>query len=116
MQSLGGVAGDFSAGRARSAAIFYTYGPISVNGAYLDANNPGGAAGDNLVARSFTVAALYSNKYFRVGVDVANFKNPALDTNQTFYSVGATYHATPFLDESGCGCESRPPQQTVKTR
>jgi len=98
MQSLGGVAGQFAAGRMRSAAIFYNYGPFAVNGGYMDANNPGGTAGDNLVARSYTVAATYSNKYFRFGVDVANFKNPSIGTNQTFYSAEGTYHLSPYMD------------------
>lgn len=98
MQSFGGVAGDFAAGRVRSAALFYTYGPVAVNAAYLDANNPGGTAGNSVVARSFTVAAMYSTTHFRVGLDVANFKNPAIRTNQTFYSVEGTYHVAPDFD------------------
>lgn len=98
MQSLGGVAGDFAAGRVRSAAIFYTYGPFALNGAYLDANDPGGTSDDKLVARSFTVGAVYTGDHFKVSLNAANFKNPVIDTNQTFYSVGATYHLSPVND------------------
>jgi predicted porin len=98
MQSLGGVAGDFAAGRMRSAAIFYNYGRFALNGAYLDANDPGGTSDDKLVARSFTVAAVYNGDHFKIGLDAANFKNPVLDTNQTFYSVGGTYHLSPTND------------------
>jgi predicted porin len=98
MQSLGGVAGDFSAGRMRSAAIFYSYGRFSLNGAYLDANNPGGTAGDELVARSYTVAAVYNGTRYKFGLDVANFKNPELGTNQTFYSAEGTYHLNAVND------------------
>jgi predicted porin len=69
-----------------------------LNGAYLDANDPGGTSDDKLVARSFTVAAVYNGDLFRFGLDAANFRNPLLDTNQTFYSAGATYHLSPVND------------------
>ncbi|WP_216675166.1 porin [Paraburkholderia elongata] len=98
MQSIGGVAGDFAAGRMRSAALFYKYGPIAINGAYLDANNPGGTAGSSLVARSYAVGALYSGTSFRASLNATNFRNPQIRTNQTFYSAGASYYLTPFFD------------------
>lgn len=98
MQSFGGVAGDFAAGRMRSMALFYKYGPVAINGAYLDQNNPGGTSGSALVARAYALGALYSGAVFRASLNATNFRNPQTDTNQTFYSAGATYHMTPFVD------------------
>ncbi|QBR01925.1 porin [Paraburkholderia pallida] len=96
LESFGGVAGDFENQRVRSAALYYTLGPFSLNGGYIDGNDPTGLT-NKTVARAYTVFADYTLSKFRGSLNFMNFKNPATGSSQDYYSVGAQYRITPAV-------------------
>lgn len=96
LNSFGGTAGDFQNQRVVSAAIYYTLGPVSLNGGYIDGKDPTGLT-DKTVARAYTVFLTYTASLFKVGLNFENFQNPATGSSQNYYSVGAQYRLTPAV-------------------
>lgn len=100
LTSFGGVAGDFQNQRVRSAALYYTLGPFSLNGGYIDGKDPTGLT-NNTVARAYTVFLDYTQQSFRGSLNFENFRNPATGSDQDYYSVGAQYRITPAVQVLG---------------
>jgi GBP family porin len=96
LESFGGVAGDFENQRVRSAALYYTLGPFSLNGGYIDGKDPTGMT-DKTVARAYSVFFDYTQSNFKGSLNFENFKNPATGASQDYYSVGAQYRITPAV-------------------
>jgi general bacterial porin, GBP family len=96
LESFGGVAGDFANQRVRSAALYYTLGPFSLNGGYIDGNDPSGLT-SKTVARAYTVFADYTLDKFKASLNFENFKDPATGSNQDYYSLGGRYQVTPAV-------------------
>jgi general bacterial porin, GBP family len=96
LNSFGGTAGDFQNQRVVSAALYYTLGPVSLNGGYIDGNDPTGKT--NLtVARAYTIFLTYTADRFKASLNFENFKDPATGSNQNYYSAGGQYKITPFF-------------------
>jgi general bacterial porin, GBP family len=96
LESFGGVAGDFQNQRVRSAALYYTLGPLSLNAGYIDGKDPTGQT--NLtVARAYTVFLDYTASSFKGSLNLLNFRDPATGADQDYYSAGAQYHVTPAV-------------------
>lgn len=96
LESFGGVAGDFQNQRVRSAAIYYTLGPFSLNGGYIDGKDPTGVTNET-VARAYTVFLDYNVASFKASLNFENFRNPATGSSQDYYSVGGLYRVTPSV-------------------
>lgn len=96
LESFDGTAGDFQNQRVRSAALYYTLGPFSLNGGYIDGKDPSGVTNET-VARAYTVFLDYTLSNFKGSLNFQNFKNPATGSSQDYYSVGAQYRITPTV-------------------
>jgi predicted porin len=109
LYSLGGVAGDFHAGRQYSGSLKYEYGGVMVNAAIIDESN----SSDALANSSFftmplegrTVGVAYRFASVNVKASFTNYKAPEMlvdgvtsggDAN--VWNVGFDYFATPEFD------------------
>jgi general bacterial porin, GBP family len=94
LNSFGGGAGDFQNERETSAALYYTLGPVSLNAGYIDGNDPTGLT-DATVARAYAVFLGYTGGTFKASLSLENFKDPAIGSNQFYYSLGGRWDVTP---------------------
>ncbi|MFL9888619.1 porin [Paraburkholderia agricolaris] len=99
MLALGGVAGNFQAGRQWSASLKYDNGTLMVNAAIYDGNGGGAVTpvSTNVEFEGRTIGVVY-----RIGSVVAkasfvNYK-VAGSSNNNVYGGGAEYFVTPELD------------------
>jgi general bacterial porin, GBP family len=97
LNSFGGTAGNFQSKRVVSAALYYTLGPLSLNGGYIDGTDPTGQTNET-VARAYTIFLTYVAGQFKGSLNFENFKDPANGSNQIYYSVGGQYWLKPFLE------------------
>jgi general bacterial porin, GBP family len=94
LNSFGGTAGDFQNERETSAALYYTLGPVSLSAGYIDGNDPTGLT-DATVARAYAVFLNYTGSVFKANLSLENFKDPAIGSNQFYYSAGGRWDVTP---------------------
>ncbi|MGQ7937563.1 porin [Paraburkholderia sp. D1E] len=109
MYSLGGVPGNFQAGRSYSASLKYEYGGLVVNAAILDASGGGDATVSNTLfempVEGRTVGASYRFSNWTVKASFTSYKAPETvlngvqgGGNNNIWGGGFDYQATPFLD------------------
>ncbi|NML97085.1 porin [Paraburkholderia sp. RP-4-7] len=109
MYVLGGVAGDFHAGRQYSASLKYEYGGLMVNAAVDDESNSNDAAvNGSFFTQPFegrTVGVAYRFATVNVKASFTNYKGPQMvvdgvtsggDSN--VWNIGFDYFALPELD------------------
>jgi predicted porin len=97
LYSFGGTAGDFQNRSLYSALAHYRIGSVLIVGSYFSAKDPSGLT-DKVVSRAFTAGVKYEfTNRAAASLAVVNFKNPATGDNQTFYTLGTRYQATPAL-------------------
>jgi predicted porin len=94
MYSFGGAAGQFATKRVSSVGGSYQYGGLTAAGAYFSGNDPTGAT-DSVVARAYTAGVNYRWSKFKFALDFANFKNPAKQTSDNYYTGEIAYAPTP---------------------
>lgn len=97
LNSFGGTAGDFQSKRVISAALYYTLGPFALNGGYIDGKDPTGQTNET-VARAYTIFLTYTAGSFKGSLNFQNYKDPANGSSQNYYSVGAQYWITSFIE------------------
>jgi len=119
---LGGIAGNFQAGRSWSVSGKYTNGTLLVGAAYISVNNgnmntnglltnSGLAAVNSLLlanVRAWTAGASYKLDTVTVKASFTNYKansapvpNFSTDTSVNMYTFGADWFALPYLDLNG---------------
>jgi predicted porin len=101
LYALGGVAGDFQAGRQYSGSINYDNGSFLANAAYYSANAGGTApAGTTTQFVGRTIGAGYRFGRLTVKASFVNYK-VAGGENNNVYSGGVDFFASPVLDLNG---------------
>ncbi|QCP54473.1 porin [Trinickia violacea] len=100
MLALGGIAGDFQAGRQYSASLNYTYGPLLVSAA-MYSGNAGGTAASTPVPSTVpfsgrTIGASYQFSDLTVKAQYMNLK-VAGSFDKRVYSGGLRYQFTPAV-------------------
>jgi predicted porin len=96
LYSFGGTAGSFKNRSARSAALNWTGGNLSLISAYYDAADPGGLT-NNTWLRAFTLGAVYNVGPVKAGFDFTKISNPTTGANQNFYYTSASWQVTPSV-------------------
>ncbi|WP_425126780.1 porin [Burkholderia cepacia] len=101
MLALGGVAGDFQAGRQYSASLKYTYGPLLVSAAMYN-GNAGGTAASTPVPSTVpftgrTIGATYQYRDLTVKASFVGYKISGSFDNRV-YSGGLSYQITPAVN------------------
>ncbi|MBN3785974.1 porin [Burkholderia sp. Ac-20353] len=100
MLALGGVAGNFQAGRQYSASLNYTYGPILVSAAMYSGNAGGTAAAtpvpSTVAFSGRTISARYTFNDLIVNVLFVNYK-VAGSFDSRVYGGGLSYRFTPTI-------------------
>jgi predicted porin len=109
MYSLGGVAGNFQAGRTWSGVLKYQYGGLLVNAGILDASDGGDKAIDEDLfeepAEARTVGASYQYGKWAIKASYTNYKAPETDLggllgggNNAVWSAGIDCEVTPLVN------------------
>ncbi|WP_233839189.1 porin [Paraburkholderia sp. ZP32-5] len=97
LYSFGGTAGDFQNRSLYSALAHYQAGNLLIVGSYFSAKDPSGLT-NKVVSRAFTAGVKYEfASTVTASLALVNFKDPATGDNQTFYTLGTRYQATPAL-------------------
>lgn len=101
MLALGGVAGDFQAGRQYSASLNYQLGALTLDAA-LYSGNPGGTAASTPTPSTVgftgrTVGASYRFDYVTVKAAYTNYRIAGSFDNRV-YSGGLSYDVTPAVN------------------
>lgn len=100
MLALGGVAGDFQAGRQYSASLNYTYGSLQVSAAMYSGNAGGNAAATPVPSTvpfsGRTIGASYQYDRLTVKVAYVNYK-VAGSFDSRVYGGGLSYQFTPAV-------------------
>ncbi|AFQ49928.1 porin [Burkholderia cepacia] len=101
MLALGGVAGDFQAGRQYSASLNYTYGPLLISAAMYNGNAGGTAASTPIPSTvpftGRTIGASYRYRDLTVKASFVSFKVSGSFDNRV-YSGGLSYQITPAVN------------------
>jgi predicted porin len=101
MLALGGIAGNFQAGRQYSASVNYTYGPLLISAA-LYSGNAGGTAATTPVPSTVafsgrTIGASYRYGDLTVKAVFVNYKVAGSFDNRV-YGGGLSYRITPGIN------------------
>lgn len=108
MYALGGVPGNFQAGRSYSGVLKYQYGGLLINAGILDATDGGDKAIDanlfELPAEARTVGASYQYGKWAIKASYTNYKAPETDLygvlgggNNYVWSAGIDCQVTPVV-------------------
>jgi general bacterial porin, GBP family len=97
LYAFGGTAGDFRNRSLYSALARYQAGSLLIVASYFSAKDPSGLT-DKVVSRAFSAGVKYVfANTLTASLALVNFKDPATGDNQTFYTLGTRYQATPVL-------------------
>jgi predicted porin len=103
LYSLGGIAGNFQAGRQYAASLKYELGGFMINASIFDANAGGNAQTPVQTALEFegrTIGAAYKIGPVTAKLSFVNYKVSG-SFNNNVYGGGLDYHVTPALDMNG---------------
>jgi predicted porin len=102
MIALGGVAGNFQAGRQWAASIKYDHGPLMLNAAIFDGNSGGTPTPvpSTLQLEGRTLGVAYRFGSLTAKASFINYK-VAGSFNNNVYSAGLDYHVLPDVDLNG---------------
>jgi predicted porin len=103
MVALGGVAGDFQAGRQYAASLKYERGGFMINASIYDGNGGGATqtpTPTNVEYEGRTVGAAYKISALTAKVSFVNYKVAGSFDNNV-YGGGLDYHVLPDLDVNG---------------
>jgi predicted porin len=103
LYSLGGIAGNFQAGRQYSASLKYELGGFMINASIFDANAGGNAQTPVQTALEFegrTIGTAYKIGAVTTKLSFGNYKVSG-GFNNNVYGGGIDYHVTPALDVNG---------------
>lgn len=102
MVALGGVAGDFQAGRQWAVSLKYDHGPLMLNAAIFDGNSGGTPTPvpSTLQFEGRTLGLAYRFGSLTAKASFINYK-VAGSFNNNVYSAGLDYHVLPDVDLNG---------------